>query len=128
MISDTLSDAVAEIDRYSSDPVFGYEGEIRTRILALRDSMNVMKTELDALPTEAKYEFITWDWKQQIDANELNEALQRIPYARVADVNTGVDALAMVVHSPEIHKTAEEWEELYHAEDEEKEADANARY
>ena len=75
--------------------------------------MNVMKTELDALPTEAKYEFITWDWKQQIDANELNEALQRIPYARVADVNTGVDALAMVVHSPEIHKTAEEWEELY---------------
>jgi hypothetical protein len=76
------------------------------------------------------YTFVVWDWKQQIDVEELNAALQKIPGAVVTAVDTGVDAFALVVHTPTLQKTAEEWEELYHEEEEEQEeeADANDRY
>ena len=89
-------------------------------------------TEEDILAAAAEsargYTFVVWDWKQQIDVEELNAALQKIPGAVVTAVDTGVDAFAVVVHAPTLQKTAEEWEELYHAEDEEEEADANDRY
>jgi hypothetical protein len=76
------------------------------------------------------YTFVVWDWKQQIDVEELNAALQKIPGAVVTAVDTGVDAFALVVHTPTLQKTAEEWEELYHEEEEEQEeeADASGRY
>jgi hypothetical protein len=81
-----------------------------------------------AVESARGYMFVVWDWKQQIDVEELNAALQKIPGAVVTAVDTGVDAFAVVAHAPTLQKTAEEWEELYHAEDEEEEADANDRY
>lgn len=53
MISDTLSDAVAEIDRYLGDDTFGYEGPIRDRIRRVRDGMDRLREELDTPPTAA---------------------------------------------------------------------------
>jgi hypothetical protein len=52
MISDTLSDAVAEIDRCLSDDAYdsAYEPVLRVRIMALRDEMDAMRTELDTPP------------------------------------------------------------------------------
>lgn len=55
MISDVLSEAVQDIDRYLQDPTFErvYAGSLRTDILALRDSMDRMRVCLDRVPTEA---------------------------------------------------------------------------
>jgi hypothetical protein len=49
MISDTLSDAVAQIDSYLSEPATSicYQGDVRTRILILRAQMETMRMELD---------------------------------------------------------------------------------
>lgn len=52
MLSDVLSDAVAEIDDYieSDSPTYQawYGGHIRPRILAVRESMNRLRQELDS--------------------------------------------------------------------------------
>jgi hypothetical protein len=52
MISDTLSDAIAEIDRYLSDPAFVdvYSPEMRGRLGVLRTRMDAIRAELDAAP------------------------------------------------------------------------------
>lgn len=54
MISDTLFDAVQEIDRYVNDPVFrdAYQGELRTRILLVRNAMEDLRDELETVPDE----------------------------------------------------------------------------
>lgn len=49
MISDVLSDAVAEIDRYLRTGI--YSGPIRQRIEDLRDYMDDIRRELDTPPT-----------------------------------------------------------------------------
>lgn len=50
MISDTLSEAVEDIDEYLRVLPDVYEGEIRGRIIILRDQMEAMRIELDAPP------------------------------------------------------------------------------
>lgn len=52
MISDVLFEAVEEIDGYLADPVYKdmYAGELRDRILKLRDDMNALRAELDTPP------------------------------------------------------------------------------
>lgn len=52
MISDTLSEAVNEIDRYLNDPLYAgmYGGDLRKRIVAVRDQMHALRAELDAPP------------------------------------------------------------------------------
>lgn len=52
MISDTLFDAITDIDRYLADPVFPYKDdkELCARIVALRDQMDAMRRELDKSP------------------------------------------------------------------------------
>lgn len=52
MISDVLSDAVREIDRYLADPVFAaaYQGDVGEKIRALRDEMDAMRRDLDRPP------------------------------------------------------------------------------
>jgi hypothetical protein len=52
MISDVLSEMVAEIDRYLGDSVFDrmYEGEVRARIIALRNEVDAVRADLDTPP------------------------------------------------------------------------------
>ena len=54
MISDTLAEAVQEIDRYLTDPAFQgtYQGAQRTRILLVTHAMEDLRRELDELPIE----------------------------------------------------------------------------
>jgi len=54
MISDVLAEATTKIDRYLSDDVFAncYEGEMRTRILKLRDEMESVRIVLDTPPSD----------------------------------------------------------------------------
>jgi len=49
MISDILSEAVSEIDRYLTDKTFEevYSGELKERIVVLRNNMEEMRKELD---------------------------------------------------------------------------------
>jgi hypothetical protein len=52
VIDDVLSDAVGEIDRYLRWEIGPYtEGELRSRIVAVRDQMDALRSELDT-PTE----------------------------------------------------------------------------
>ena len=50
MISDTLHDAVTEIDDYLADPVYAeaYDGAWRERILAVLAEMDALRVALDA--------------------------------------------------------------------------------
>jgi hypothetical protein len=52
MISDVLSEMVADIDRYLENSVFDrvYEGEVRTRIIALRNQADAIRVDLDTPP------------------------------------------------------------------------------
>jgi hypothetical protein len=55
MISDTLSAAVTEINRYLSDPAFSRfysEPALFARIVALRNEMDAVRQMLDTPPTE----------------------------------------------------------------------------
>jgi DNA-directed RNA polymerase specialized sigma subunit len=56
MISDTLSDAVAEIDRYLRDFPQCYRGAIRSEIIAVREAMDALRCELDRPPTDEEIE------------------------------------------------------------------------
>jgi hypothetical protein len=49
MISDVLSDAVGSIDDYLENPQYNawYSGELRERIIKLRNEMDAMRAELD---------------------------------------------------------------------------------
>jgi hypothetical protein len=51
MISDTLADAVVEIDQYLADFPVTYEGDLRERLLTLRNQMDSLRKELDAPPS-----------------------------------------------------------------------------
>lgn len=55
MISDVLAEAIAEIDRYLSDPVFAdvYEGALRSDIVELRNKMDGVRERLDTPPIAA---------------------------------------------------------------------------
>jgi hypothetical protein len=63
------------------------------------------------------YTFVVWDWKQQIDVEELNGALQKIPGAVVTEVvpppGTFEDEYVLAVYSPTMQKTPAEWSALY---------------
>ncbi len=48
MISDVLSEAVVKIDAYLE--AGAYEGELRARVIAVRDHMDAVRNELDAGP------------------------------------------------------------------------------
>ena len=52
MISDVLSEAVWKIDQYLQDQPIRYSGDLRQRIVAVRDAMDAMRSELDT-PDEA---------------------------------------------------------------------------
>jgi hypothetical protein len=51
VISDTLADAVREIDLYLADFPATYEGNLRERLLMLRNQMDSLRKELDAPPS-----------------------------------------------------------------------------
>jgi hypothetical protein len=51
MISDTLADAVVAIDQYLADFPATYEGDLRERLLMLRDQMDALRKELDTPPS-----------------------------------------------------------------------------
>lgn len=50
MISDVLGEAVTDIDGYLVDFRSVYSGEVRARIVAVRDQMDALRAELDAQP------------------------------------------------------------------------------
>jgi hypothetical protein len=52
MISDTLSQVTGVLDRYLTDPIFDavYTGEIRERLIRLRDEADNLRSALDAPP------------------------------------------------------------------------------
>ncbi len=54
MIRDVLSEATEEIDRYLNDECYNsrYTGDLRKRIIAVRDAMDKLRQELDTLPDE----------------------------------------------------------------------------
>jgi hypothetical protein len=56
MISDVLHDAVQEIDEYLGNQKFNriYFGDLRERIVKLRDAMDAMRAELDKVPARRK--------------------------------------------------------------------------
>ena len=49
MISDVLSDAISEIDRYLREYQDVYAGTIRESILEVRDIMHILRDELDTI-------------------------------------------------------------------------------
>ena len=49
MISDVLYDAVREIDRYLDEDSDLYTGDIRNRIMKVRDVMDALRQELDIM-------------------------------------------------------------------------------
>jgi hypothetical protein len=53
VISDTLFDAVADINHYLSDPAFCYQGEVRDEVLLLIEQMNRLRSKLDQHPRGA---------------------------------------------------------------------------
>jgi len=57
MISDTLSDAVREIDDYLKNPAtsLAYKGQVRKDILVLRNQMDAMRKALDGLIYKSIY-------------------------------------------------------------------------
>lgn len=52
MISDVLFEAVQGLDEYLNNPSYDsmYEGEIRERIIKLRDAMDAVRVVLDTPP------------------------------------------------------------------------------
>ncbi len=50
MISDVLSDAISEIDRYLDEYQNLYAGPVRDRIIEVRDIMHELRDELDTVP------------------------------------------------------------------------------
>ncbi len=50
MISDVLSDAIREIDRYLDECQNLYAGPVRERIIEVRDIMPELRDELDTVP------------------------------------------------------------------------------
>ncbi len=54
MISDALFDAVKRVDHYLNNPIFDhtYEGELRERVIKLRNEMEAMVVELDTPPSD----------------------------------------------------------------------------
>jgi hypothetical protein len=53
MIDDVLADAIEEIDRYLSWEIGPYiEGELRARIVVIRDQMDALCRDLAPLPEE----------------------------------------------------------------------------
>jgi hypothetical protein len=54
MISDVLSETVASLDRYLNEPDYNdtYEGELRSRIVSLRNAAERIRIELDTPPTD----------------------------------------------------------------------------
>lgn len=54
MISDILSHTVDELDHYLRDPIWDdiYAGEIRERLIRLRDEANDLRSALDAPPED----------------------------------------------------------------------------
>ena len=53
MISDILFDAIERIDWYLDEYKDLYTGDIRARIIEVRDVMHELRDELDTLPDEA---------------------------------------------------------------------------
>jgi hypothetical protein len=52
MISDVLAEAVADIDRWLDDAPDTYSGELRGRVVSVRDQMDALREELDTPPIE----------------------------------------------------------------------------
>ncbi len=51
MISDVLSEAIAEIDRYLADDTYGYGGsDLHERIMRVRNEMDLLRILLDTPP------------------------------------------------------------------------------
>ncbi len=50
VISDVLSDAISEIDRYLREYQDVYAGTVRESILEVRDIMHLLRDELDTKP------------------------------------------------------------------------------
>lgn len=64
----------------------------------------------------AKFAFIVWGWKEQIDEEKLNEILSDINEAvRCVSVDTGSSDYVLVIHTPDINLTSEEWNEVLSA-------------
>ncbi len=134
-------------DDYLSDAVSNYRAGLeKAREKALKEEAKEAadrEAEFKAIGErlEAKsefkagedYVFLVWDWKQQIDVEELNAALQKIPGAVVTQVipppGTFEDEYVLVVHSPTVQKIPTEWSALYlEYFEEEEEAYANDCY
>jgi len=58
MISDVLSDAVHDMDRYLNDPLYDdpYGSALRARILAVRGQLETLRRELDNSPGDERTE------------------------------------------------------------------------
>jgi hypothetical protein len=54
-ISDVLAQAVDDIDDYLKPPSIYSEGELRARIVSVRDAMDALRRELDS-PAEMSHE------------------------------------------------------------------------
>lgn len=50
MISDTLAEAICDIDRYLEDYPETYSGDLRELVLAIREHMDKLRAELDTPP------------------------------------------------------------------------------
>jgi len=60
MISDVLSDAVHEMNKYLTNPATAscYRGATKRRVLSVMTVMNKMREELDALPVVSKKKMV----------------------------------------------------------------------
>ena len=62
----------------------------------------------------AKFNFLMRDWKEQIDAERLNEVLTGINEAvRCVEADTGADYYLLVIHTADINLSAEEWNDAW---------------
>lgn len=67
MISDVLSEAVDEVDRYLNDFEDMYRGSLRRDILALRDEMERMRARLDTCPGDEPNPVRPFEGRREIE-------------------------------------------------------------
>ncbi|BAW19144.1 hypothetical protein [Ralstonia phage RP31] len=96
MISDVLFEAVDGVDRYLENPLYDsmYCGELRERIIKLRNDMAQMQRELDTPPGAPILPIVPFEMKQSVE--DVAEQMQ---------VHDDVIATAMATASLAMHKT-----------------------
>lgn len=93
MISDVLSEAVSDIDKYLSNPVFDsvYEGQTREEVILVRGAMDMLRRRLDTVTPDLSGELT----KAQAEITRLKRELNtRLTNLRDQETLVGIANVA----------------------------------